>query len=116
MNTGSQWTLVHGDFHAGNQLFDRKTGEITTLDWEVVGLGSGPQELGQYVISHVEPDLRRAHEKEYLRIYYDEVVTRGVNDFTWEQCYDEYRFGGVGRWIWFMAWFGAQEGMPTQMV
>ena len=46
MNKESQWTLVHGDFHAGNQLFDRKTGEITTLDWEVVGLGSGPQELG----------------------------------------------------------------------
>jgi aminoglycoside phosphotransferase (APT) family kinase protein len=36
------WTLVHGDYHPANQLYNPKTKEITTVDWEMVGLGSGP--------------------------------------------------------------------------
>jgi hypothetical protein len=44
-------TLVHGDFHPGNMMIARDGGDCSLflLDWEVVGVGSGPQELGQYV-------------------------------------------------------------------
>lgn len=40
----SVWTLVHGDYHPANQLVDPQEKEvaITTLDWEMVGFGSGP--------------------------------------------------------------------------
>lgn len=43
-------TLVHGDFHPGNMMIARDGAacRLTLLDWEVVGVGSGPQELGQY--------------------------------------------------------------------
>ena len=36
------WTLVHGDHHPANQLYDPKTEELILLDWENLGLGSGP--------------------------------------------------------------------------
>jgi len=41
------WTLVHGDYHPANQLIDPKQEDarVTSLDWEMVGLGSGPQEV-----------------------------------------------------------------------
>ena len=44
-------TLVHGDFHPGNMMIAREASgcRLFLLDWEVVGVGSGPQELGQYV-------------------------------------------------------------------
>lgn len=48
-------TLVHGDFHPGNMMIAREGGDCSLflLDWEVVGVGSGPQELGQYVYRRV---------------------------------------------------------------
>ena len=64
-NTGKQWTLLHGDFHPANQLIDKlapNDSNITTLDWEGIGLGSGPSELAWYLISHVDKELRRNHE------------------------------------------------------
>lgn len=36
------WTLVHGDYHPGNQLYNYKNNELTTVDWELIGFGSGP--------------------------------------------------------------------------
>jgi Ser/Thr protein kinase RdoA (MazF antagonist) len=42
LNEDSVWTLVHGDFHPTNQLYDIETNEITVLDFDMVGLGSGP--------------------------------------------------------------------------
>ena len=44
INMDSVWTLVHGDYHPANQLInpDSDEVEVTTLDWEMVGLGSGP--------------------------------------------------------------------------
>lgn len=44
INMDSVWTLVHGDYHPANQLINPDSDEIkvTTLDWEMVGLGSGP--------------------------------------------------------------------------
>ena len=43
------FTLVHGDFHPANFMVRRDEGvySLVLLDWEVVGLGSGPQDLGQ---------------------------------------------------------------------
>ena len=44
INMDSVWTLVHGDYHPANQLINPDSDEVkvTTLDWEMVGLGSGP--------------------------------------------------------------------------
>ena len=44
INMDTAWTLVHGDYHPANQLIDPNSEEIKliSLDWEMVGLGSGP--------------------------------------------------------------------------
>ena len=44
INMDTVWTLVHGDYHPANQLIDPHSEEINliSLDWEMVGLGSGP--------------------------------------------------------------------------
>ena len=56
LNVDGHYTLVHGDFWPGNVLWmTKKRDAIKLLDWEMVGLGSGPQDLGQYVISNMDP-------------------------------------------------------------
>lgn len=58
---------------------------MTSLDWEMVGLGSGPQEVAQYVISHMEPSTRRECEKELLDAYYDQLIEGGVDSSSYSR-------------------------------
>ena len=112
------WTLVHGDFWPGNILWNttknRTVDQLKLIDWEMVGLSSGPQDLGQYVISNMDPVDRRACEKELVRAYYDELLRNGVKDDEndlWDFCWNEYQIGGVERWLWFLVWFLGQENL-----
>ena len=78
-----------------------------------IGLGSGPQELGQYILSNMDPRERRECEEQLVRNYYEKLVELGVPDFSWETCWSEYKIGGLERWIWFLAYFCAQPAMTT---
>jgi len=94
--------------------------ELKLIDFEVIGIGSGAQELGQFLISHMPPDERRACEEELVRGYYTELKTnleaRGLaneaNAYTWDMCWSEYKRGGAARWI-FMLLIMAKMGMPS---
>merc|ERR1712232_211721 len=82
--------------------------EIKFIDWEMVGLGSGPQELGQYVISNMDPIERKACERKLVEAYYAELKKAiGDDDFccNWDYCWSEYKIGGVERWLWFLVYF-----------
>ncbi len=117
------WTLVHGDFHPANILWRWSTpeeaqttgnnGAPILLDFELVGLGSGPQDIAQYLISHMEPSVRRLHEEALVRDYYAHLTGTGEAciagakhvdpaSYSYEQCRADYVAGGVGRWLWFM--------------
>lgn len=125
MSTDAPWSLVHGDFHPANCMLietnkadkldqdadlDMALGrserfQLLLLDWENVGIGSGPQEIGQFLISHMDPTLRAKVEKEVVEVYYKCLVsanTRIAEDMTFEQCWREYIVGGAGKWVWFM--------------
>lgn len=104
------WAVVHGDFHPGNAVAVRDAGapggvRTVLLDLEVVGVGSGPQELAQYVISHMAPAARRACERGLVREYHDALLAGGVPpaDLPFDACWAEYVAGGAARWVWFIA-------------
>jgi Phosphotransferase enzyme family len=101
-----QWTLTHGDFHPANLLWKitgSGQGQIYVIDWEQVGLGSGPQDLAQCWISHMNPVTRRQNEQTLLRTYYTTLVSVnpqiGVS-YTYENCLADYVSGGTSRWVW----------------
>lgn len=106
------WTMVHGDFWPGNVMYLVKEQEIRLLDWEMCGLGSGPQDLGQYVISNMEPSVRRQHDQDLVRSYHQELLDRGVT-VSWEYVWHEYRVGGMERWMWFLAYFLGLDGFTA---
>lgn len=121
LNTSSHFCLVHGDFWPGNIMISKDNNATTTendgvrdlrlLDWEMVGLGSGPQDLGQYIISNMDPSERRECEERLVRNYYQKLVRHlGVQNFSWEDCWSEYKIGGLERWLWFLVHFCAQDG------
>jgi hypothetical protein len=113
INVNTHWTLVHGDFWPGNVLWsfkkERESDLLRFLDWEMVGLGSGPQDLGQYILSNMDPSERRECEVDVVRVYYNELVRFGVREFSWDDCWNEYRVGGLERWLWFLIYFSGQD-------
>eukprot|EP01038_Epipyxis_sp_PR26KG_P005120 gene5120-7133_t len=123
------WTLVHGDFHPANIMWkinDNKdnfsnSSRSVLLDWEAVGVGSGPQDIAQYLISHMDPITRKENENELVQIYYNTLIST-VSDvkslvddsieqkcrvdsekYKLEDCWYDYRQGGVRRWVWLLA-------------
>lgn len=105
----SPWTLVHGDYHPANMMWDYNKRHIIPLDFEMVGLGSGPQELGEFIISHTDPKLRQNIEERLVRSYYQELISRGnpsvLNEstYSWENCWRDYVMGGAEKWVWILA-------------
>eukprot|EP00434_Breviolum_minutum_P005308 symbB.v1.2.004681.t1/scaffold271.1/size245249/4 len=112
INSEAPWSLVHGDFHPANCMLEpskesegSKDFKLLLLDWENVGIGSGPQEIGQYLISHMDPSLRAQVEREVVEDYYRSLIScnpRIAEEMTLEQCWKEYILGGAGKWVWFM--------------
>ena len=49
-----------------NTTTNNNLGKPIFLDWEFIGIGSGPAELGWYMIFHVDPEVRQTHEEEFL--------------------------------------------------
>ena len=109
LNVDGHYTLVHGDFWPGNVLWmTKKRDAIKLLDWEMVGLGSGPQDLGQYVISNMDPVERKECERELIEAYHQELQNQSI-DVTFEHCWREYQVGGIERWLWFLVYFWEME-------
>ena len=116
------WTLVHGDFHPANIMWWNGTSEsglarqkVVFLDWELVGLGSGPQELGQYLTSHMDPVCRKECEEELVRDYYNHLVSvfpeSKACTYTWDECWSEYKAGCAERWMWLKAFYAGDHGV-----
>ena len=85
-------TLVHGDYRLDNMLFGKMgSGSICwVVDWEDVFFGCGMIDVtwflgGCLLVEHSQ------YASDLLRHYYQTLIDEGVKDYTWGQCYDDYR-------------------------
>mmetsp|Transcript_11563 Transcript_11563/g.42294 ORF Transcript_11563/g.42294 Transcript_11563/m.42294 type:complete len:388 (-) Transcript_11563:30-1193(-) len=115
------WMLVHGDCHPANMLLRFKGAEgesemeVFLVDFEMVGIGSGPQDLGQYMISHAGPIERKEMEEELVHMYYKTLCSLNGDvaaSMSWEDCWSEYVYGGIAKWLWMLPILVAM--CPTQ--
>jgi hypothetical protein len=87
------WTLLHNDYQADN-LFFAGAGPAQTLivaDWQLATRGRATLDVASFLAGHLEPSDRRDHELRLLRIYHTLLADNGVRDYTFEQCWDDYR-------------------------
>jgi hypothetical protein len=100
------FTLTHGDFHAGNVMWDENHDPpVYIFDWSEVGIGCPYTELAQFMISNATIDVRRKHEKELVRRYYEKLVKLGIDPKvnTFDDCWDRYIAGGIEKWLQMLA-------------
>jgi hypothetical protein len=81
--------LIHGDYRLDNLLFTEDS--CTIVDWQTVSWGPELRDAAYFVGTGLSDADRRHHERDLVRFYYDELVRGGVDDFSWQQCWDEYR-------------------------
>ena len=103
-------TLLHGDFHPGNIMWipsaEDSVGRVKFLDWEMVTLGHGPQELGQYVISHMDIIKYGADvHRRLVHAYYEELVKVNPEiglSCSVDMCYESFVYDGMRKWLWML--------------
>jgi hypothetical protein len=91
-------TLLHGDSHLGN-TFAWPDGRSGLLDWQVSWRGPGLREVAYWMTTGLEPELRRAHEKELIARYLDGLRAGGVDDVpSGDAAFDQYRIFAAEAW------------------
>ena len=85
--------LVHGDFRLDNMLFGEPGSPrpFTIVDWQTVGWGGATTDAAYFVGGGLPVELRRAHEQALVAEYHEALCEHGVQGFSWEDCWAEYR-------------------------
>jgi hypothetical protein len=91
--------VQHGDYRLDNMLFGTAAGgyPLAVVDWQTVRLGRAGLRRSYFLGAGLDVAVRRTHERELLRIYYDGLRARGVGGYDWDDCWTDYRryaFGG----------------------
>ena len=85
-------TLVHGDAHLENIFFGEQfEGGCTFIDFGLTMFGRALADVAMVVGQGIPVDVRREHERELVRHYYAALLHYGVKDFSWDECWDDFR-------------------------
>lgn len=88
-------TLVHGDLRAPNVMFAPEGMPVAILDWQTVMRGRGPMDLAAFFLFGLSPVDRRRAEAALLPAYCRLLTERGVEGYTLDQCWRDYRLGVI---------------------
>lgn len=90
-------TLVHGDFRLDNLFFPRNEegAPPTAIDWSNAMRGPGPYDVAYLVSAAFEPERRRGSEERLLRRYHEGLLAGGVEGYTYDDCFDDYRLSFI---------------------
>jgi hypothetical protein len=86
-------TIIHGDYRLDNLFFGTPEGgaELSVADWQIACRGRGIFDVAYLLVGGLQPADRKQHEKRLVQLYHDLLVERGVKDYSFEQCWTEYR-------------------------
>jgi len=105
--------LVHNDFRLDNLLFG--TGDdappITVVDWQTVGIGSGPVDVAYYLGAGLLPAERAVHEHRLVATYAAHLGRHGVT-VTVDDVMPAYRLGSASGYV--MAVIASQLVVRTE--
>jgi hypothetical protein len=99
-------TVIHGDLHLDNLLFDAGPERpAVILDWQVAGVGSAARDLVLFVFGSLGVEDRRTAERELFEEYLARLFDNGVRGYDRARLRDECRLAlllwlsGVVGWL-----------------
>ncbi len=95
-------TLIHGCAHFWNVLYpkiENAQDMAYVIDWSQWSIDIGTCDLAHLLALHWYPERRARMEQQLLRHYYERLLAHGVKNYSWEQCWYDYRMA-VLRTLW----------------
>jgi Ser/Thr protein kinase RdoA (MazF antagonist) len=115
LTRGSDLTLIHGDAHWGNVLIardSRRDGSLI-IDWQLWGISFAAEDLANLMALQWPRRSLAQIERDLLQRYHRRLVRAGVQTFTWEDCWSDYRLAVVTR-VLFMPMWQWSSGQPRR--
>ena len=112
LNLKKHLTLTHGDAWLGNFLFPKQNNydpynanhQAYIIDWETWSAGFGPNDLAHMIGLNWHPKRRKCLEKDLVKQYHKELAKYGIQDYSWEDCWYDYRLGIIGELLTPIIW------------
>jgi hypothetical protein len=82
-------TVLHGDWRLDNIFFG--DGTIAAIDWQISTKGRGAFDIGYFLSSCVEPDVRRAKEQGLVRLWHEIASDGGKGGYSFDDAWTDYR-------------------------
>ncbi len=92
---GEIYSVVHVDYRLDNLMIDdaQSPPAITALDWQSLTLGNPLSDVAYFLGAGLLPEVRREVEREMVQGYYRSLVETGVDGYTKDACWNDYRRG-----------------------
>lgn len=86
-------TICHGDLRLDNLFFGDGAARppLTVIDWQITTRATGAYDAGYFIGQSLDPETRRAHERDLLKLYHETLVAGGVRDYSFDRCLEDYR-------------------------
>jgi Ecdysteroid kinase-like family len=75
-------TLIHGDLHLDNLIFDAPGHRVVILDWQIASVGSPASDVALLIYGSLDVEERRTGEVELLDRYATLLFEHGVSDYS----------------------------------
>jgi aminoglycoside phosphotransferase (APT) family kinase protein len=87
------YCLTHNDYRADNLLIDEgwSSAPIHVVDWQTLGVGNPMKDVAYFLGGCLLPNERAAIERDLLATYHASLLKAGVDRYSWERCWADYR-------------------------
>lgn len=83
-------TIAHHDARLDNIFFE-PDGTPVFIDWQAVANARGTHDIALLLTQSMEVELLQKNWESLLRRYHAELISRGVDDYSWDDCQRHYR-------------------------
>lgn len=93
--------LLHSDYRLDNLLYDAADGKVplAVVDWQSVCVADGTIDASYFVGGNLPLEERREHEEALMRHYHDALEEAGAKDYSWDECWLDYRINAIAGYI-----------------
>ena len=91
MSSGPR-TFTHGDYRSDNLFFGgHGADDVVAIDWQNCGIHSGLRDISYFLSNSVTSETRRSIERDIVGEYHDVLLGAGVNGYSFDDCWRDYR-------------------------
>jgi len=88
--TPGPFTLCHGDYHYQQCFFPSDSdNRFSAIDWQVICVNAAAMDVARPLL--MDPESRRAHEKDIVNSYYEILIQNGVKGYSLEELWEDIR-------------------------